>query len=109
MSSFPIAPLLTRFLSARLAPSLTLTESGFLFSAQSGETYSLNFSGACLLAALKRGVAPSDLWQELVQRFAISEPQAQRDVQLFLARLYTLGLLQMAEPAGADVAREAQP
>lgn len=85
----------TRFMGARLVPQLTLAASGFLFNARDGETYSLNPSGAHLLTALQQGTSPAELWQALVQRFAIPAPLAQRDAQLFLAHLFDLGLLEI--------------
>lgn len=98
----------TRFLGARLAPSLVLTESGFLFCARDGETYSLNPTGACILRALLDGVAPLDVWRQLTQRFAVAPPLAQRDAQLFLGHLFSLGLLELPrDDASAD--EEATP
>ena len=85
----------TRFLGARLTPSLTLTESGFLFCARDGETYSLNKTGACILRALQEGVPPLDVWRELVKRFEVPPPLAQRDAQLFLGRMFDLGILEL--------------
>jgi hypothetical protein len=90
-----IKSLPTRFVGARLAPSLQLTDSGFLWSARDGETFSLNESGARLLRALLRGVAPIDVWRELTVAFSLPVPLAQRDAQLFLGRLYNLGLLEL--------------
>jgi hypothetical protein len=96
----------TRFLGARLQPALKLTQTGFLWSARDGETYSLNGSGACLFTALQRGVAPAELWQQLVARFAVPPPLAQRDAQLFLAQLFDMGLLELPrEPAPPDEER----
>lgn len=93
MATDPLFP--TRFLGARLAPALTLTESGFLFCARDGETYSLNPTGACLLRGLLDGVAPIDIWQELVKRFDVPALRAQRDAQLFLSHLFGLGVLEL--------------
>jgi hypothetical protein len=96
-----LAQLPTRFLGARLTPALTLTESGFLFCARDGETFSLNPSGACLLRALAAGVPAIEVWRELVKRFEVSAPVAQRDAQLFLSRLFSLGVLELPrDPEG---------
>jgi hypothetical protein len=95
-ASEPIFP--TRFLGARLAPALTLSESGFLFCARDGETFSLNPTGACILRGLLDGVAPIDVWRELVRRFEVPAPRAQRDAQLFLSHLFGLGILELPRP-----------
>lgn len=95
MTTPPPRPLPTRFMGARLLPRLQLSASGFLLNARDGETFSLNDSGMCLLQALQRGVPPIDVWRVLSVRFAVSDLQAQRDAQLFLARLFDIGLLEL--------------
>lgn len=97
LADLPTLP--TRFVGAKLVPQLTLADSGFLFNARDGETYSLNPSGAHLLAALQTGTTPAELWQRLVERFAIPPQLAQRDAQLFLAHLFDLGLLEIGGEA----------
>lgn len=82
-------------MGARLVPRLQLSASGFLLNARDGETFSLNDSGMCLLHALQRGVPAIDVWRVLSVRFAVSDLQAQRDAQLFLARLFDIGLLEL--------------
>lgn len=90
-------------MGARLVPRLQLSASGFLLNARDGETFSLNETGSCLLQALARGVPPIDAWRVLVARFAVEELQAQRDAQLFLSRLFDVGLLELPRsPAAAS-------
>ena len=88
-------------MGARLVPRLQLSASGFLLNARAGETFSLNETGSCLLHALVRGVPPIDAWRVLVARFSVGELQAQRDAQLFLARLFDVGLLELARGSGS--------
>ncbi|HNN96999.1 MAG TPA: PqqD family protein [Pseudomonadota bacterium] len=95
MTIAPLRPLPTRFMGARLVPRLQLASSGFLLNSRDGETFSLNETGRCLLLALLRGVPPIDVWRVLPSRFEVSELQAQRDAQLFLARLFDVGLLEL--------------
>ena len=98
-------------MGARLVPRLQLSASGFLLNARDGETFSLNETGSYLLQALTRGVPPIDVWRVLVSRFAVSDLQAQRDAQLFLARLFDVGLLELprdrATTASGSGARDA--
>lgn len=95
----------TRFMGARLVPRLQLSASGFLLNARDGETFSLNETASCLLQALLRGVPPIDAWRVLVARFAVADLQAQRDAQLFLARLFDVGLLELPRDHAASSAR----
>ncbi len=101
----PLRPLPTRFMGARLVPRLQLSESGFLLNVRDGETFSLNETGSCLLQALKRGVPPIDVWRVLVAQFEVSELVAQRDAQLFLARLFDVGLLELPRERPSAVAQ----
>lgn len=89
-------------MGARLTPALTLSESGFLFCARDGETFSLNPTGACLLRGLIDGVAPIDVWRELVKRFDVPVPRAQRDAQIFLSHLFSLGVLELPQSEGDE-------
>lgn len=101
----PLRPLPTRFMGARLVPRLQLSESGFLLNVRDGETFSLNETGSCLLQALKRGVPPIEVWRVLVAQFEVSELVAQRDAQLFLARLFDVGLLELPRERPSAVAQ----
>lgn len=90
-------------MGARLVPRLQLASSGFLLNARDGETFSLNETASCLLQALLRGVPPIDVWRVLVGKFEVSELQAQRDAQLFLARLFDVGLLELPRDRPSEV------
>ena len=84
--------------------ALAARQLGLLLQLRDGETFSLNETGRCLLLALLRGVPPIDVWRGLVSQFEVSELQAQRDAQLFLARLFDVGLLELPpeRPRGVD-------
>ena len=103
------APLPTRFMGARLVPRLQISASGFLLNARDGETFSLNAAGCCVLRALQAGTPPLHVWRALVSQFSVGELQAQRDAQLFLARLYELGLLELPHDAAADGDAQTRP
>lgn len=94
-------------MGARLVARLQLASSGFLLNARDGETFSLNETGSCLLQALLRGVPPIDVWRGLVAQFDVSELQAQRDAQLFLARLFDIGLLELPRERPSEVRSDA--
>jgi hypothetical protein len=73
--------------------NLALSESGFLFDAHTGSTFSLNKTGTFLLRALIDGTRPEDLTELLTQHYEVNAETAGRDVEQFMFRLKDLGLL----------------
>ena len=82
--------------------NLALSESGFLFDPSSGQSYSLNETGALLLRALIGGAAEEDLVDALVAHFETDRERAERDVEHFLRRLDELGLRGASAPGEAS-------
>ena len=72
---------------------LALSESGFLFDARTGSTFSLNRTGTYILRALIDGVDPNAVSLRMIDTFDIDPPTAERDVETFLFRLRELGLV----------------
>lgn len=72
---------------------LALSESGFLFDARTGNTYSLNRTATFMLRLLIDGVPPETLAAHVVEAFDVDRVTAERDAQRFVARLRELGLL----------------
>lgn len=73
--------------------NLALSESGFLFDAHTGSTFSLNKTGTFLLRAMIDGTAPEDLKALLFDQYEVDADTAERDIDQFLFRLKDLGLL----------------
>lgn len=96
----------SRYAKARLLPTLMLRPSGFLYNTRNAESYTLNPVAACLVAALQRGVEPDALWNELVYRFEVDEPQAHCDTLQFLSTLHQLGLLTLPRNEEAEAEEE---
>ncbi len=72
---------------------LALSESGFLFNAQTGATYSTSRTGAFLLRALMNGDEPYQLAHQLAKAFEVELVVATRDTEQFFLRLSELGLI----------------
>ena len=72
-------------------------ESGFLFDARTGATYTLSETGTFLLRRLIGGAGSDGLAGALQERFEVDEQTAGRDTEQFLFRLRDLGLLPAAE------------
>ena len=72
--------------------NLALSECGFLFDPATGNTYSLNPSGAFVLRALIEGRSGGELPTGLAAAFETDEETAARDSEQFLLQLRDLGL-----------------
>jgi PqqD family protein of HPr-rel-A system len=73
--------------------NLALSESGFLFDARTGATYTLSATGTFLLRRLIGGDAALSLPEALSERYEVDPQTAGRDVEQFLFRLRDLGLV----------------
>lgn len=73
--------------------NLALSESGFLFDALTGATYTLSPTGAVVLKALIDGADVDTAVTELARRCEIDRGMVARDVSLFVAHLVELGLV----------------
>ncbi|HKA90544.1 MAG TPA: PqqD family protein [Haliangiales bacterium] len=76
---------------------LSLSPTGFLLDNANGESYTLNAVGRAVMAKLLELGDSRDVWRVVVDRFEIDEARAQKDVERFLADLWTLGLVERDE------------
>lgn len=80
---------------------LAISESGFLFDARTGHTYTVSRTGTFLVRALVGGTLAGDLAARLVEAFDVEPAVAARDVEQFLMRMRDLGLLEDVEEGEA--------
>ena len=72
--------------------NLALSDNGFLFDAQTGNTFSLNRTGTFVLRQLIDGAALDGIAAMVIDAFDVDAETANRDVEQFLFRLKELGL-----------------
>ncbi len=66
---------------------LAISEEGFIFDPETGNSYTVNETGLKVLKALRAGQSPSEIAEALSEEFEISVPEALRDVEEFLESL----------------------
>lgn len=76
---------------------LAVSESGFLFDARTGHSYTLSRTGTFLVRALVAGAAAEELTPRIVDTYDVDGAVAARDVEQFLMRMRDLGLLDTDE------------
>ncbi|MFB2934768.1 PqqD family protein [Aerosakkonemataceae cyanobacterium BLCC-F154] len=72
--------------------SLTINKDGFVFNANTGESYTLNSCGRLVLQLLKQGQNREEIALFISKEFGITISQAERDMADFFAQLNALGL-----------------
>lgn len=72
--------------------NLALSESGFLFDALTGHTYTLNQTGKVVLQGVMNGMAAEQIVVAIQERFDVPVNIAQKDVQEFIHQLKELNL-----------------
>lgn len=87
--------------NAKRLANLALSESGFLFDATTGHTYSLNATGSHVLRCLIEGARAEKLGALVAERFATDEETATRDAEQFLLQLGEMGLWSAGSGEGA--------
>ena len=70
----------------RLA-KFAVSETGFLFDPQTGQSFTLNSTGLITLTQLKRGDDVADVAMHLSERFRVSQETALSSIEAFLVQL----------------------
>ena len=66
---------------------LALSESGFVFDPVSGQSFTVNESGLDILRQLQKNTDLQQTHEYLMQNYAASEQELQRDLEDFIASL----------------------
>lgn len=75
--------------------SLVINESGFTFDPFTGETFTLNESGAVIIRHLREDVPLNKISEELARNFKVTPQEAYTDILEFRNKLIIYGLLEV--------------
>ncbi len=78
----------------RISDNLAVSESGFLFMANSGESFTVNETGRFIINSLKENKSEEEILSSLTNEFDIDIETAQRDFDEFLTLLRNLKLVE---------------
>jgi hypothetical protein len=76
--------------------SLVINESGFTFDPFSGETFTMNETGAMIIRDLREDVPLAEISEKLAKNFNVSSNNAYTDILEFRNKLVIYGLLEVA-------------
>lgn len=71
---------------------LALSDEGFVFDPQTGDSFQVSETGIAVLRALKEGRSDEEVAQQLVANFEVSPEEARRDCTDFRSQLKNFGL-----------------
>ncbi len=77
----------------KISENLALSDSGFLFKANTGESFTVNETGLLILKNLKEGKSEDEIIDLLTEEYDVEKEMAQRDFDEFLTLLKNLDLV----------------
>ncbi|HHI96389.1 MAG TPA: PqqD family protein [Thermodesulfatator atlanticus] len=71
---------------------LAISEEGFVFDPETGNSYTVNETGLLILKKLREGLSPEEIAGIMSEEYGISREEALRDIQDFLEAMARFGL-----------------
>ncbi|MCS7258312.1 MAG: PqqD family protein [candidate division WOR-3 bacterium] len=72
---------------------LAISESGFIFDPQTGNSYVTNELGREIIIRLRNGSTEKEIFKYILENYDVSEEILRRDYEVFLLRLRQYGLI----------------
>ncbi len=79
----------------KLKSNIATSDNGFIFNPATGDSFSGNEMAAQLLAAMKGGKAETEIKQDILNRYDVSENQLDRDWDNWMLQLKEANLLEI--------------
>ncbi len=71
---------------------LAISEEGFVFDPETGNSYTVNETGLLILKKLREGLSLEEIAEIMNEEYGISREEALRDIQDFLEAMARFGL-----------------
>lgn len=78
----------------RLKKNIATSEAGFIFNPATGDSFSVNQTGADILALLKQDIPRENIISAITEKFDISSNQAEKDLEDFISQLTIYNLIE---------------
>lgn len=79
----------------KLKKSIALSESGFVFNAERGDSFSVNPTGLAIMQWLKEGREPEEIQGRLQEKFVVDETTCEKDLYDFIKMLNQFNLIEV--------------
>ncbi len=77
----------------KLNENIAVSENGFVFNAQKGESFSTNETGRIIINLIHQGKTPDEIMTEMLGQFNIDSITLEKDIYDFIKTLGHLNLL----------------
>lgn len=78
----------------KLKKNIATSEAGFIFNPSTGDSFSVNQTGAEILALLKQDIPRENIISAITEKFDISSNQAEKDLEDFISQLTIYNLIE---------------
>jgi PqqD family protein of HPr-rel-A system len=78
----------------KLKKNIATSEAGFVFNPGTGDSFSVNQTGAEILALLKQEAEHDEIIRIITDKFSVEAKQAEKDLDDFISQLYTYNLIE---------------
>jgi|APMed6443717190_1056831.scaffolds.fasta_scaffold1161410_1 PqqD family protein of HPr-rel-A system len=78
----------------KIKDSIAISESGFVFDSNSGDSYNLNPIGLSILKMLKSGKSENDIKTELMAEFDVDTEYLEKSIYDFMIKLTEFNLVE---------------
>lgn len=81
----------------KIRNNIALSESGFVFNPNTGESFTLNPAGQEIFGMIRQEKEKDDILEEILKKFDISRDLAEKDLDDFVNNLNTYQILESDE------------
>ncbi len=85
------------FFTMKLKKNIAVSESGFVFDPASGDSFSVNTTGAMILEMLKSGMDQKSIVEQFTETYKVDEKQFREDLDDFVHHLKQLKMIEKDE------------
>ena len=78
----------------KLKKNIATSEAGFIFNPGSGDSFSVNNTGAEILALFKENKSLQEIIENISLRYEVEKSQLEKDLDDFVSQLYGYNLLE---------------
>ncbi len=78
----------------KITPNLAISENGFLFQSNTGETFTCNLIGVKVLTGLKDGKSLDEIAEEIMDEYDVDSDRLEKDLTDFIMQLKSFNLME---------------
>lgn len=78
----------------KLKKNVATSEAGFVFNPGTGDSFSVNQTGAEIISLFKENRSPEEVIQIISSKFDVEQIQIEKDLDDFVSQLYIYNLLE---------------